>query len=59
MPANGQHKPWSASDQELFPEDEEATCQKCGQALQLGQMVQERPAFSLAFYHDDDKDCAT
>lgn len=56
MQADGEIRRWSASDRELF-EDEEPVCAVCGDDLQVGQVVQERPAFSLKFFHVDADDC--
>lgn len=56
MNENGQARAWSYDDDELFEDDEKvAAC--CGQPIRVGQVIQERPAFSMAFYHCDTTDC--
>lgn len=57
---DGRAAPWSRDDEALFRDDEdadEAVCAACNQPLVVGQMVQERPAFSLHFYHARARDC--
>jgi hypothetical protein len=58
MPADGQVRPWRTDDAELFESEEEAVCAGCGEPLEEGRRVQERPAFSLRFFHVDAADCA-
>lgn len=54
---NGEARPWSESDLSLF-EDDEAVCSACDEPLRAGQVVQERPSFSLKFWHVTPGDCA-
>jgi len=49
---------WNYNDDEQFDEEQRA-CAACGEVFVVGQRVQERPAFSLHFYHTDTKDCRT
>jgi hypothetical protein len=53
---NGEARKWSYGDDDLFDEDEKI-CDACGGPFVIGQVIQERPAFSLRFYHVDTKDC--
>ena len=57
-PTNGQPSPWSRDDVELFKDDEKR-CAACDEPFLVGQEVQERPAFSLRFYHVSPRDCLT
>lgn len=52
--ADGQAKPWTYEDSYGFPD---AACPRCGRPLEEGQLVQERPAFSLDFFHVNEADC--
>jgi hypothetical protein len=54
---DGKPSPWTRDDAALF-ETEEARCARCGERFVVGQVVQERPAFSLRFYHTTPRDCA-
>ena len=53
---DGNPAPWNRNDAETF-EDDEKQCAACGQPFAVGEVVQERPAFSLHFYHVNTRDC--
>lgn len=56
MPKDGAIRRWNYDDADLLDEDE-SVCADCGKPFQLDQEVQERPAFSLRFYHVNTDDC--
>lgn len=51
---NGPVSPWEYADEGYLGP---LTCERCGERIEVGQEVQERPALSLKFSHAGSSSC--